>query len=115
MIKNVMFLFFVIAVLFACSKSETAKQPVGQIDCTTVNYNSIVQPFFAAHCNDSGCHNAGSPDGDFTTYSKLRPYVNNGTIRSEVITRQSMPIGSSLNSNQLGQIQCWLDAGGLNN
>ncbi len=108
--------FMVVLVLFfiSCQK-EKNEVAIGNIDCTTVTYSGTIAPLFASHCNTSGCHDAGSSDGDFTSYSKLKPYLNDGSVRSEVITKQSMPEDGPLNSEQLAQVQCWLDDGGINN
>lgn len=100
----------------SCSQDQLPNTPIDSgVDCATVSYSAVIAPLFTRSCNTSGCHDAGSPDGDFTTYSRLQRYINNGTIRQEVLVAQTMPIDERLTSVELGQIQCWLDAGGPNN
>ena len=104
--------FFSILLLASCKKDPIA---IGNVDCNTVTYASTIAPLLTSNCNSSGCHNAGSSKGDLTTFSKLSVYVNNGTFKKEVLTDQSMPTSGPLSSEQLGQVQCWLDSGALNN
>ena len=101
-----------VMILASCKKDKIA---IGNVDCATITYANTIAPLFASNCNTSGCHNSGSNNGDLTTYSKLKPYVNNGTIKKEVLTNQTMPTSGPLSSEQLAQVQCWLDAGALDN
>ena len=103
---------FTILLLASCKKDPIA---IGNVDCNTVTYSSTIAPLLTTSCNTSGCHNAGSNKGDLTTYAKVSEYVNNGTFKKEVLTDQSMPTSGPLTSEQLGQVQCWLDSGAPNN
>ena len=103
---------FIILLLTSCKKDPIA---IGKVDCNTVSYSATIAPLLTTSCNTSGCHNTGSNKGDLTTYSKVSEYVNNGTFKKEVLTDQSMPTSGPLTSEQLGQVQCWLDIGAPNN
>lgn len=103
-----------VLLIFACGK-DTVKVPIGEVDCTTVTYSGTISQLFDSHCNTAGCHNAGSDDGDFTTYDLVKPWADNGEIAKETLDKQTMPEGGSLTSEQLGRLQCWLDAGAPNN
>ncbi len=98
--------------LIACQK-ETI--PIAtNIDCSTITYSDTIEPLVRQSCGGSDCHGNNAPDGDMITYTKLKPYINDGTFRKEVLDNQTMPEGSNLTSQQLGEIKCWLDNGALN-
>ena len=100
--------------LFSQCGKDTAT-PIADVDCSTVTYSGVIKSLVASKCAVSGCHGSGSHDGDFTTYAKIAPYANNGSIRQEVLVTMRMPQSGSLTSEQLGQFQCWLDSGAPNN
>jgi hypothetical protein len=98
--------------LIACQKENI---PIAaNIDCTTVTYAGTIEPLIRQSCGGSSCHGTNGRHGDMMSYAKLKPYVNNGQFKREVLDRQTMPEGSNLSSQELGQIQCWLDNGALN-
>lgn len=97
----------------AACKKNTLPQPSTSIDCSTITYQSTIKPLFDANC--LACHGATSGNGAITNYEQTKLFVHNGKIKSTVITSRSMPEGKTLSSDQLGQIQCWLDAGAPNN
>lgn len=98
--------------LIACQKTIT-KEPVAPIDCTTVTYTGTIKPLFDSRC--LACNGAGSGDGSITNYAQTKTYVDNGKLKLTVLTMLSMPQGSTLTADQLGQVQCWVDAGAPNN
>ncbi len=103
------------AILFAataCKKSSTLT-PIGTVDCSTVSYSQTIEPLFETHC--IGCHATGSGDGALSNYAEVKVYVENGKLKDEVISSQGMPVGSSFTSEELGQVQCWIDDGAPNN
>ncbi|MEZ4963298.1 MAG: hypothetical protein R2830_25980 [Saprospiraceae bacterium] len=104
----------VLTVLFAaCGKDTTV--PAANVDCTAVTYSGTINPLILQSCGGSNCHGQNGRQGDLTTYAKLSAYVNNGRFKREVLDNQTMPQGSSLSSEQLGQIKCWLGAGAPQN
>ncbi len=98
--------------LAACKKSTTATTPIGTVDCSTINYAGTIKPLFDAKC--VSCHGTNSSDGALTNYAETKVYADNGKLKDEVLTSRSMPIGTGLTSEQLGQVKCWLDAGAPN-
>lgn len=109
---SILTLIIIGAVLAACKKDEFK-----DLDCSTIDskYSTSLSAIISSKCNNSGCHNAGSSNGDFTTYAKVKPYVDNGTFKKEVITDKTMPQNGSLSQDERNKIKCWLDAGGPNN
>lgn len=98
--------------LIACQKT-TATEPVASNDCTAVTYAGTIKPLFDSRCIT--CHGATSGDGPITNYAQTKALVDNGKLKLTVLTTRSMPQGSTLTAGQLGQVQCWLDAGAPNN
>ncbi len=113
--KNFRFVILVLSffIIYSCSKDKLI--PVGTVDCSTITYSGTIQEIISTNCNSAGCHGNNSSNGDFTTYANLKPFADNGKIQDQVIDTQEMPIGRELTSEQLGQIQCWLDAGAPDN
>jgi len=99
----------IVCVLISCKKDSNKKTPT--CDGSHPTYNATIKTIINGNCNSSGCHNAGSSRGDFTTYSGLSPYLTNGSFKREVLTNQTMPENSSLSQSQLNTIQCWVNDG----
>jgi hypothetical protein len=104
-----------LAVLHACKKENlNSETEIANLDCTTVTYANTIQPLVQASCSGSSCHGSGSNVGDYTTYAGLKNDADNGKLQKELLTNRSMPEGSTHSSTELGQWQCWLDAGAAN-
>ena len=99
---------------FACQK-EAITPISADVDCSTVTYSGTIAPLITQNCSGSACHGNNGQEGSLMTYTQLARYVNNGEFERVVIDRQTMPKNASLTSEQLGQIQCWLDEGALDN
>jgi hypothetical protein len=83
------------------------------LDCSAVNptYTGAIKAIVDANCTMSGCHNAGSPNGNYTTYEGLLIRVNNGTLSKRVLYTKDMPKGGSLSLEDRKKLKCWIDAG----
>lgn len=104
-------------VLFAagCSKASTDTTTTTSVDCSTVTYSTTIKSIVNSKCTGSGCHGSGSSRGDFTVYANLYSTYKSGDLRREVITNKTMPQNSSLTSEQLRQMECWINGGALQN
>ncbi len=101
--STIISLLFIATFVLSCKKDEV------KCDGSTPTYATDIKPILDNNC--MGCHDAGGSNTDYSTYSKLTPVLNNGKFESEVITRQSMPRGSSLTASQLSKIKCWIENG----
>ncbi|MBL0316874.1 MAG: hypothetical protein IPP69_14355 [Flavobacteriales bacterium] len=108
-LKVSMVICLAMSILISCKKESSKKTPT--CDGSHPTYNSAIKSIINGNCNSSGCHNAGSSNGDFTSYSGLAPYLNNGSFKREVLTNQTMPENGSLSQTQLNSIQCWVNDG----
>ncbi len=93
-------------VISACKKDSNIT-----CDGSTPTWDGEMATFISASCNSSGCHNAGAGIGDFTSYAGIQPYLSNGTFEKEVMTKRTMPEGSTLSDADLTKVQCWIDNG----
>ena len=108
-------MLFVFLLFFGCKKNK--KDDLNNLDCSKINshYSSDVRPIIEGNCNSSGCHNAGSTHGDFTSYTGLKSKADNGTLDARVIQQKNMPLSGSLTMDELKKIKCWIDSGSPNN
>ncbi|MFM9985329.1 MAG: hypothetical protein ACKVOK_08870 [Flavobacteriales bacterium] len=95
----------VVAIAGACKKKP-------QCDGSNPTYTSSIKSIIDGNCNSSGCHNSGSGNGVFTTYTGLKPYLDNGSFKRSVLEDQTMPEGSAkLSKDELNKLQCWSENG----
>lgn len=111
---KVIFSGLLLLILIASCKKEKKEEV---IDCTGVSpsYNSHVKPIINGNCLSSGCHNAGSSNGDYTSYSGLKAVASSGTLESRVVTNKTMPATSPLSLEDRKKIKCWINSGAPNN
>lgn len=109
MTKRFALLAVLSVIIFASCKKDNNKTPV--CDGSNPTYNADIRSIINSNCTSSGCHDAGSGDGDFTSYNGLEAVLNNGRFESEVLKNQTMPEGTSLSESQLNKLQCWADNG----
>lgn len=118
--NKLLFLIFILAgcfgLAFSCKKKDK-KDDLNNLDCSTISsgYASNIKPIIDGNCLSSGCHNAGSANGDFTTYAGLKAKVDNGSIDNRVIQQKNMPLNNPLATDELKKIKCWLNSGAPNN
>lgn len=101
-------------VVVACKK-DSQEEPTPTFDCSTVTYSGTISGLVSSRCNTAGCHNAGSPNGDYTTYAGIKAKFDNGSLKQRVLVEKTMPQGSSLTDEQHKQFECWVNAGAPNN
>jgi hypothetical protein len=104
----------VLAITLACAscKKKDSGKLTPTCDGSHPTYTGQISGIISSNCNSSGCHGAGSNKGDFTSFSGLQPYLNNGSFKREVLTNQTMPQGSaSLSQSQINLVQCWVNDG----
>ncbi|MCW3086501.1 MAG: hypothetical protein JWP12_3867 [Bacteroidetes bacterium] len=105
-------LFFTLITFQTCKKDDFKN-----LDCSSIpaTYSINIKPLVTSTCAVSGCHVAGSANGDFTTYAGLKAASDNGGLQRETITNNSMPPSGGLSLDQRKQIKCWMNNGSANN
>ena len=101
------FIIFLLS-LTACTKK------VGMLPCDP-SYKKNIKPIIDFNCAISGCHVSGAFMGDYTTYAGLKAKADNGKLKLLVVDNNTMPLNSSLTSEQIGLIKCWIENGAKNN
>lgn len=111
--KNTVFTFLLIAftLIIGCHRG------LDNVDCSKINaaYSTDIKPLINANCISSGCHNAGSSNGDFSQYSGLKTVAENGKLDERVIGQQDMPPSKKLSLDERKKIKCWIKSGAPNN
>lgn len=111
---GVIFLFVIALVSWnSCKKQDE----YANLDCSKIDasYTNSIRPIIDANCVSSGCHDANSANGNYTTYDGLLIRVNNGTLSQRVLYTKDMPKGTALSLADRQKIKCWIDAGGPKN
>jgi len=100
----------------SCKKNKEENE-LDDVDCSTISasYNANIKAITTANCVSSGCHNAGSSKGDFTTYAGLKAVADKGALESKVIKSNAMPPSTGLGIEDRKKIKCWLNSGAPNN
>ena len=100
-----------VLIIASCKDDETPST-----DCTDVKYSTVLAPLIESKCAVASCHDAGSLNGDYTTYDLMKPNLDSGAVRTEVVDDKTMPKGTvTLTDLQIAQFKCWLDDGHPNN
>jgi len=96
------------ALIIASCKDDEAPTD----NCTDVKYSTVLAPLIESKCAVTSCHDAGSLNGDYTTYALMKPNLDSGKVRTRVVVDKDMPSGNvTLTDAQLAQFECWLDDG----
>jgi hypothetical protein len=106
-------LLIIYCILFAsCGEPDEFRD----LDCTAIGskYNADISPIIISRCATAGCHDAGSNNGDYTTYDGIKIKVKNGTFENRVLIVNDMPSNGVLSEADRKKIKCWLDNGAIN-
>ena len=102
------FILFLAVTISSCKKEKLITP---SCDGTVASYTLNIKTIIDNNCNNASCHGAGSSKGDFTTYTGLKPFLDNGKFKSSVLDNQTMPQGSAkLSSDELNKIKCWQES-----
>ena len=115
--KKIIFLFGVGMIFtFACTYKKGGVAPSVE-KCDSISYIADIHTITVTYCqpvHGSGCHEAGSVAGDYTSYAGLKAKVDNGTLYNRVVDSRTMP-PAGLTDDCVKKISCWLKQGALNN
>lgn len=114
--NNLLFLLFLGSLFWlqlsqsSCT-NDTLPEPDTSVNCDSlqVTYDNQVKPIIDASCAFAGCHVAGFPWGNYTTYAGMTPFLNPSLFENEVIVTMDMPDGSlTLTPEELEIMECWV-------
>jgi hypothetical protein len=103
--KTLFCLLTAIATMSACKKDKESDKLTPTCDGSSPTYQNTIKSIIDSKCATSNCHS------NYSSYNGLRPALDNGSFRREVLVDQTMPQGSSLSQDQLNKIQCWVNNG----
>lgn len=110
---------FAIFMLDACVYDKGIEDTVVVEACDTISitYNSGIDIIVNNDCAISGCHDAGSGSGDFSTYTGLKEKADGGQLENRVLKEKTMPPSGypPLTDEELQLIDCWLKSGAAEN
>lgn len=107
---------FISVIVLSCTKDKYEVPIVDSSVCDTLNasYDSHIKSIIDVSCAISGCHESGAGIGDFTSFTSLQPYLDNGRFETRVITQKDMPPSyatiPALTDSELAQISCWIES-----
>ena len=104
-------LLMTLAVLVACETNFTNTIDV-QV-CKDASYTKQIKPIIENKC--LSCHGPNNPNGDFTTYEKLKPWFGEIKLHTFIVKNMPPPEAPQLTDEEAGLLQCWLNHGGANN
>lgn len=79
-------------------------------------YSDSIGTILETNCTLSGCHDSGSPFGDFSVYSGIKAKVDAGQFQQRVLTDKNMPPDystgpKSLSECDLSRLNEWIANG----
>jgi hypothetical protein len=118
--------FSTLIIYNSCKKDKTQAvinntNTVAAVDsCSSVTYTKVVKAIVLNNCAVTGCHDASSSNGNFTTYAGLKSSYDNKTLSysSTAILGKNQDMSSnyaSLSTSQINEFICWLKNGAPNN
>ena len=120
-ILSALTIFVIVATITSCEKDKTQlPEPVTPEQCPdTISFSGIVEPIIQANCATSGCHNVFTAAAGYN----LEGYGNisaNANAILNVINHEPGPTPMpynmpKLNDSIIGQFDCWVVQGKLNN
>jgi len=112
--REYIFSLMMVMILF---QSSCKKNDLDDVNCSEVSstYTSNVRPIINTKCVSAGCHDQGSQNGDYTSYSGIKVTADKGSLKVRVLDDRDMPLSGSLSFEELKKIKCWLDSGSPNN
>jgi len=102
-----------LALLSQCTKDKAPLPAVVVVtpvcDSTKVLYCDEMKLFFDQSCALSGCHNAGSSNGDFTTLAGIKAKIN--VVKDRAIVVKDMPPSGPLSDTKINTLSQWITEG----
>ncbi len=114
--------FFLLGLLLINSCTNNKAEllyPPQTCDTITVTYTNVISPILSANCK--GCHGGSNPaDGiDFSSYSVVKKYVDNGDLYAAITHTSGYPAmprnNDKLSDCIISKFRTWILAGAPDN
>jgi len=102
-------------VFYSCTKDKAGvpdlQSSTTNCDSVTYKYNETIKGIISTNC--LGCHSAGSPSGNLSTYSNVSAYAQSGALIGSLKGQgyTQMPPTGKLSDCDIKGIQNWVAAG----
>src|SRR5437016_3792554 len=116
-IKKTSILFFLFISSCTFEKAPVAELKIKCTSTSTIHYSTTIAPIIVTSCSSvyfSGCHEAGSANGNYTVYEVLKLKVDNGSLYNRIVKLRTMPPDTVLSDSTINLINCWIQQGGQN-
>ena len=106
----------ILALFIASCKTDAPEVEKAEPTCVpnSISYQRDIKPIISANCaTSSGCHGAGSQNGNFYNYDQLNATCIDGTFNKEVFIEKAMP-PNGLDSCDYLTLRRWYNNGHYN-
>jgi hypothetical protein len=104
---------FIVACTF--DKAEVPVPAPLYCDTLPATYSAHISVIISTNCTGPGCHQAGSSEGDLTTYFGVKQKASSGKLRQRVLVDKTMPPTGPLSREDIMRLECWLASGAPEN
>lgn len=107
-------ILFLSGMFFAnCTDDKLPEEVLCVYPDSLITYNMQVAEIISSQCSYASCHDAGSVDGDYTTYQNMKSSgdFDDGDFRKRVLIVQNMPKYNNLSEEEFQIMECWINAG----
>ena len=119
-------IIFIGCLLQMSCTSDQLDEPMINENCVNLDatYDGAIKPIIDATCAIAGCHvSGGGAPGNFTSYERMGPYLNDDEIKLTVVILRNDPENGmppnwdtnpgpkDLTDEQFELMECWIDAG----
>ena len=123
-LKKLFFILIALSIGIVSCKKEKAEEPATNndnnntltCDSLTPTYTNNISAIISTNCSFSGCHNSGTAANGIVleTYEQVSAEAAKdrflGSIKGQA-PYTKMPLGGSLNENDIQEIECWISQG----
>ena len=122
-LKKLFFILIALSIgIVSCKKEKAEEQTIqnsntaASCDSISPNYTDNISAIMSTRCSFSGCHNSGTAANGIVleTYEQVSAEAAKdrflGSIKGQAPYTQ-MPLGGSLNENDIQEIECWISQG----
>lgn len=103
-----------VACLSACyydNEEELYPNTAGTANCDTTGqtYTNSIKSIIDTRCATPGCHAAGAPNVNLSTYQSVVGQI--GRIKVRAIDEKTMPAAAPLPACEINKLTAWINAG----
>ncbi len=74
-----------------------------------LTFEKHIKPIMKSKCGGGYCHHG--PTSEFTSYDRLKKFIDNGKFKKLVFDLKTMPKGTKLSTEEFNTLKKWYGAG----